>query len=204
MRIPPTTPWLHTIAIALCAALGGVSCQSLPEGYWTKQDSSQALTNQQYPADSQQCEELVARDGSGKSEAYKAGLFTRCMQANGYQWIAEQPRSHPVKTALEPSPHPLVCSTGRLITDVFGYPRCVPAGTKDGGVPPETILQVPHQVPPDDLTDHPVLQPTPQPVAGRAMDDGACRQYAKESLSSTYGVYTQCMQDKGWGPRPGP
>ena len=203
-----TTSGLQMTALALCAVLGGMSCQSLPEGYWTRGDRSQALTNQQYPADSRRCEELVERDGSGKSHAYNAGLFTRCMQANGYQWIVSKPHAHPANAALEAPSHTLACPTGRLVNDALGYPSCVPVGAKDRGAPSETVLsesvpQVPPHVP-DDPRNDPFLEPTPQPVARRATDDGVCRQYAKESLSSTYSVYTQCMQDKGWDSKPGP
>src|ERR671921_93442 len=110
---------LLSIAI-LFAVIGSiVSCQSHPDGYWTKPDRSQALTNEEYSVDSGECQALVESTSAKEAPAYQANLFTNCMQARGYKWIVETQASHPVKeAALQSAPQ---CSNGRLIADAFGY-----------------------------------------------------------------------------------
>lgn len=195
---------LSSLAAAIIfGAIGGtVSCQSHPDGYWTRPDRSQALTNQEYPDDSQECQAMVASNGIGKDRQYQARLFTQCMQAKGYQWLVEPRVSHSLKNAsLRSSPSVVECSNGRLITDAFGYQKCVPIGMKDGGILQEARSAIPPKFPLHDQTNPSTLQMT-QPDDGRATHDALCRQYAKESLSGTYSVYSQCMMDKGWAPKP--
>jgi hypothetical protein len=190
-------------AAIIFSAVGGiVSCQSHPDGYWTRPDRSQALTNQEYPDDSQECQAMAASNGMGKDRPYQARLFTRCMQAKGYQWLVEPRVSHPLKDAsVRPSPSVVECGNGRLITDAFGYQKCVPIGMKDGGMLQEARSAMPPKFPLHDQTN-PSTLPMTQPDDGRGTDDAFCRQYAKESLSGTYSVYSQCMMDKGWASKP--
>lgn len=196
-------PLFLTVAFIAGAIFGTVSCQARPEGYWTSADRSQALTNQEYPADAQRCQALVASDHLGKSQPYKARLFTQCMQARGYQWVLESRGRHPLNANAQRPPLSLEhCSRGRLTIDAFGYQKCVPSGTKEGEIFEETPRPVPLKVPSGGRADAPVSQPTYQPSDGRSKDDELCRQYAKESMSSTYGVYSQCMTDRGWPPKP--
>ena len=192
------------VAAIIFGAIGGiVSCQADPQGYWTRPDRSQALTNQEYPDDSRECHAIVASDGSGKARPYQATLFTHCMQAKGYQWMVEPRVSHPLKDAsLRASPSLLHCANGRLIIDAFGYEKCVPIGTKDGGILQQARREVPPKIPSGDQANPSTLQPSRQPTDGRTKDDDDCRQYAKESLSSTYTVYSQCMMDRGWATKP--
>jgi hypothetical protein len=191
------------IACIAAAMSGIVSCQAGPEGYWTSPNKSQALTNQQYPDDSRRCQALVSSDNSEKTQPYKARIFTQCMQATGYQWVVEPSGRPSLNVDARRSPLSLGdCSKGRLTIDPFGYQVCVPTGTKDGGIFEDTTRPIPPKVPSVDRAKAPVSPPIDQRNDGRAKDDEFCRQYSKESLSSTYGVYSQCMKDKGWSPNP--
>ncbi len=199
--IRPFPSFLALASIA-AAVFGTVSCQTQPEGYWTNPNRSQALTNQEYPVDSQRCQALVASDNSSKPQPYKARLFTQCMQAKGYQWILEPRGRHLLNADAQRSPLSLDhCSTGRLIIDAFGYQKCVPSGPKEGGASEATPSPAPSPVRSGDRVEAPV-RPTYQSSDGRSKDDESCRQYAKESLSSTYGVYSQCMKERGWALTP--
>ena len=195
------TPFPSFLPLALIAAAGfaTVSCQARPDGYWTNPNRSQALSNQEYPADSQRCQGLVASDTVGKSEPYKARLFAQCMQAKGYQWVVEPRGRPPLNAEAQRSPLPLEeCSKGRLSIDAFGYHKCVPRGAKEGGAfAEETPQAVPPHSPSGGRAEAPT-RPLYQASDGRGKDDESCRQYAKESLSSTYGVYSQCMRERGW------
>ena len=190
---------LSSVAILFAAIGSNISCQSHPDGYWTKPDRSQALTNEEYSVDSGECQALVESTSAEEAPATQANLFTHCMQARGYKWIVETQASHPVKKAAQQAA--LQCSNGRLITDAFGYQKCVPHGTKDGGILQEARRAIPPHVHSQDHVS-PSTVPLTQPANGQAKDDFLCRQYAKESLSSTYAVYSQCMRDKGWAAEP--
>ncbi|MCC2642849.1 MAG: hypothetical protein K0S45_3262 [Nitrospira sp.] len=193
----------RTVAFIGGVIFGTVSCQAQPEGYWTSADKSQALTNQEYPADAQRCQSLVASDDPGQSPPYKARLFTQCMQAKGYQWIVEPGGRHPLNADAQRSPLSLDhCPNGRLTIDAFGYQKCVPSGTKEGGIFEGTTRPTPPKVPSGPRANATILQQPRSPLDGRAKDDERCRQYAKESMSSTYGVYAQCMRDRGWPSKP--
>lgn len=190
--------FLLSTAMLLAVGVSIVSCQSHPDGYWTKPERSQALTNEEYSADSGECQAMVKSDGIEEAPSYKAQLFTHCMQAKGYKWIVETQGSHPVKeAALQSTP---LCSNGRRIVDAFGYQKCVPQGTKDGGILHEARVVPPYGLSHDQAS--PSTVPSTKPADGQAKDDVLCRQYAKESLSSTYAVYSQCMRDKGRAAEP--
>ena len=191
--------FLSSTAILSAVSASIISCQGHSDGYWTKPERSQALTNEEYSADSGECQAMVESNSVEEAPAYQAKLFTHCMQAKGYQWIVETRASHPVKeAALLSAPQ---CSNGRLIVDAFGYQKCVPHGTKDGGILQEARRAIPPHVLSHDQAG-PSTVPLTQPADGQAKDDFLCRQYAKESLSSTYAVYSQCMRDKGWVAEP--
>lgn len=198
MRPTRTVSLLYEAAIFVNLMLGSVSCMPQEQGYWTKPNVSQALANDQFPNDSQQCDALVAQIDAGASEDYRARFFTHCMQARGYQWIVDQPRLHAVQTSGVASPEIPLCYTERRILDEFGYYKCVPAGTKDGGSTREMNSSPPQAVTPSQLPATSPPEPTKQTDQRWITDDGACRKYAKESLSSSYGIYAQCMQGKGW------
>lgn len=186
------------VALLFSAISGTISCRSQPQGYWTRPDRAQALTNQEYPEDSKDCQAIAASNGAGRARDYQARLFTQCMQAKGYQWLVEPRVSRPKDVSLRSAPSPVECSDGRLITDAFGYPKCVPPGGKDG----EILQDVsPRRYPPMEQ-ETPLPMHVIQPADGRSKDDVICRQYAKESLSGTYGVYSQCMMEKGWDSKP--
>ena len=195
---------VYSFIAILGIVVGTLSCQARPEGYWTRLDRSQALTNQEYPADAEKCQAFVGSDSVEKSQAYKQKLFTQCMQAKGYQWV-DEPRGRQTLNAdaRRFSLSPEDCSKGRLTVDAFGYQKCVPRGSKDGRVVEEPPPRIPTMAPSARNPNPPVVEETRQPVDGRAKDDDLCRQYAKESMSNTYGVYSQCMRDKGWlSPKP--
>ena len=187
--------WMIVATITM--AFGTASCGTDEQGYWTKQNLSQALTNEQYPSDSRHCEAMVANDGIGRSEDYKSALYTKCMQAQGYQWVTERPDSHLLQSSHKTPTQIPLCPTGRLIVDAFGYHKCVPTGGKDRGI---TI-----EIPPRPLESAAKPSQENQPSVPSVPannewnhDHEMCRQYAKDSLSSPYGVYSRCMQDKGW------
>jgi hypothetical protein len=155
---------------------------------------SQALTNEQYPSDSQHCDAMAANDAPGRSEQYKAILYAKCMQAQGYQWVIERSQLIPSRAAENASAQIPLCPTGRLIVDSFGYHKCVPTGGKERGISIEGIPPGPLEAA---SAPHPLL-PNAPPNERWSQDHQVCRQYAKDSLSSPYSVYMQCMQDKGW------
>ncbi len=193
-----------TAAFVASALVGMVSCQSRPDGYWTNPNRSQALTNQEYPADSKECQTLVASDTFSKTQSYKARLFTQCMQAKGYRWVVEPQGPRSLSADAQRSPLSIEhCSKGRLTIDAYGYPNCVPVGGREGGASEEPHHPVPSQSPSGDRAEA-RARPASQPHDERAKDDESCRQHAKESLSSTYSVYSQCMGEKGWALQPQP
>ncbi|WP_447601163.1 hypothetical protein [Nitrospira sp. Nam80] len=185
-------------------ALLGLSCQSTEQGYWTKHGVSQALTNQQYPADSQYCERLAERTAGG-SEKTRSNLYTKCMQGRGYEWIVEESRSQPAKPTANSTTSVEPCPTGRTIIDSFGFTKCVPFGKKSGGVSPEisgTLTHKETQAEPkrdsSAAVEGTAVEVMPPPENRWRADDRACRQHAQTTLSSSYGVYAACMQEKGW------
>lgn len=198
-------PNLNTATVLLGVALLGVSCQSEEQGYWTKYGVSQALTNQQFPVDSQYCERL-AEQTADHSEKARSTLYTKCMQGRGYEWIVEEPRSHPAKPAGNRPADVEPCPTGRIIIDSFGFTKCVPLGTKGGGANPEisgTLTQTENPLQPKGgSAEAGSIQSRPEatgPADDRwRADDRFCRQQAQTTLSSPYGVYAGCMQEKGW------
>jgi hypothetical protein len=182
--------------VLIGVAVLGASCQSGEQGYWTKPGMSQAVTNQQYPADSEQCERIAEQDEGKTSDSVRRLRYTKCMYARGYEWVSEQSRSHAAKPARLESPAPLPCPGGRLIVDAFGYPKCVPPGQKDRGPDKEVRGSISADSPQRQT------QPSVPPPAPRSDDrwitqDRECRRQAQDTLSSPYGVYTQCMQQRG-------
>ena len=177
------------------------SCQSAEQGYWTKLNVSQAVANEQYADDSRQCDWLRSQSGSGLSEESRSKLYAKCMQSRGYQWIEEAARSHPAKSATHSAPQNQPCPTGRRIIDAYGYDRCVPAGGKGSGKPiqpSEPVAQVKDE---SSTALSSAGRPTDLPeqrLEEWIQEDGECRQQARNTLSSPYGIYVQCMQDKGW------
>ena len=193
-------PSLFLTYVFSCGAiLSIVSCGARPEGYWTSPYRSQALTNQEYSADSQRCQALVANDRLEKSHSYKTNLFTHCMEAKGYQWVAEPRRPQSLNASARLAPLSIEdCSTGRLTIDAFGYQKCVPNGTKDGGTFQEPSGRTTTRTPSSTGAIAATLEQASPASDDRRKDDEVCRQYAKVSMSSTYAVYSQCMTDKGW------
>jgi hypothetical protein len=185
------------VGLVCCTA----SCQSVDQGYWTKPDVSHALANEQYPDDSRQCDWLRSQSGNRLSEESKSTLYAKCMQSRGYQWIEEAPRSHPVKSATHSATEKQPCPTGRRIIDAYGYDRCVPAGGKGSGKtiqPSERVAQVTEESSTAPTSAGGPTDPSEQELEEWVKEDGLCRQHARDTLSSPYGVYVQCMQGKGW------
>lgn len=178
-----------------------VSCQSVEQGYWTKPNVSQAVANEQYPDDSRQCEWLRSQSGSGLSEKSKSRLYAKCMESRGYQWIEEAAHSHAAKSATHSATQTQPCPTGRRIIDAYGYDRCVPAGGKGSGKtiqPSETVAQVTEETSTTLPSTGRPTDPPEERLEEWIQEDGECREHARSTLSSPYGVYVQCMQDKGW------
>jgi len=200
IHVADIRPSLWTLILAMVGVLGTVACQTDEQGYWTKQDMSQALTNEQYPSDSRHCDAIAANDTTGRSEQYKATLYAKCMQAQGYQWVIEHSQSNPSRAAENASAQIPPCPTGRLIIDSFGYHKCVPAGGKDRGISIESVSKLPLEAVSTPALENQPFLPNAPPNERWSQDHQVCRQYAKDSLSSPYSVYTHCMQDKGWSP----
>lgn len=206
----------HVVTALFCVIVFCSSCQSEGQGYWTKHGVSQALTNQQYPADSEQCERFAVRDEGRNSEPARSTRYTKCMYARGYEWVDERPVSHPVTAGGSSSTQIDSCSSGRKIVDAFGYPKCVPSGTKSRGPDKEISATIKADTPrPTDntLSTQPAM-PTRSDRSGDsrnqasgnserwALDDKLCRRQANDTLSSPYGIYAQCMREKGWPAAP--
>jgi hypothetical protein len=182
------------IGVMLCS----VACQPLEEGYWTKPDVSQSMTNEQYPNDSEHCDQVASQNSNVLPAHTKGTLYTKCMHGRGYQWIVERPHSRPAISVGDSSIQVLACPTGRVIIDAFGYNKCVPAGKKDRATTPETIAQVGRKASPAQRTDDHPPKPDEQANEPWVREDRICRQHAQDSLSSPYSVYAQCMQEQGW------
>ena len=205
VRSMQTTLNMVVAILPLGVALLSLSCQSAEQGYWTKYGVSHALANQQYPADSQYCDRLAEQTADG-SEKTKSSLYTKCMQGRGYEWVVEEPRSHPAKAAGNPPTNLQPCATGRAIIDSFGFTKCVPFGKKGGGISPEISGTLPHKEtqaePKRDSSaaggEGTPLEDTHPPDNRWRADDQACRHQAQTTLSSPYGIYAGCMQEKGW------
>jgi hypothetical protein len=102
------------------------------------------------------------------------------MYAREYQWVVGEPVSFPEKSSGQSSL----------------------AGTKDGGLNPEvnqsitlgeSSYQKAQSLPPN---------PPHQSNGQRLVEDRECRHQADATLSSPYGVYVTCMQEKGWSSPP--
>jgi hypothetical protein len=121
------------------------------------------------------------------------------MYARGYEWIVERPRSEPLTAAARAKSGSLECQTGRMIIDSFGSQKCVPAGGKDRG--PVMYSQKTDAVE-DDQSRGPSRDPGKGSTPTESHDDdwkrrdAECRRHVEESLSSPYGVYVQCMQER--------
>ena len=83
------------------------------------------------------------------------------------------------------------CPSGRIVTDPFGYPECV-TSVQTQQTPSPEIGPKPHE------SSSRIPAAEIQANERRASDDLVCRQYSETSLSATYLVYRQCMEDKGW------
>jgi hypothetical protein len=92
-------------ALLLC-----VSCGPPEQGYRTKQGISQALTDEQYAADSQHCERFAAQNDGRESDKARDKRYTKCMSARGglnpevNQSITPKDRSHQNPGRLPPDP----------------------------------------------------------------------------------------------------
>jgi hypothetical protein len=183
----PALIWL----MAVCP-----SCYAAEQGYWTKPGVAQAHANEQYPADSQQCERLALQDEGKDSEKTRATRYTKCMYARGYVWVMEEPGAYPVRLKDSRSSVVPSCDTGRVITDAFGFQKCVPSGGKMWGSAAEVrgILRQ------DDAraAQRPPSLPQVRQQAGEPQPtkDQRCRRQADKSLANPYSLYMQCMQEK--------
>lgn len=92
-------------ALLLC-----VSCGPPEQGYWTKHGMSQALTDEQYAADSQHCERFAAQNDGRESDKARTKRYTKCMSARGglnpevNQSITREDSSHQNPSNLPPDP----------------------------------------------------------------------------------------------------
>ena len=169
-------------ALLLC-----VSCGPSEQGYWIKQGMSQAQTDEQFATDSPHCERYAAQNEGRDSEKARQKRYTKCMSARDYQWVVrEQPGALPEPSRQSTAPLP--CPVGS--------PNCTPVSTTGGGSnsdvnPLMSWKEHPRQNPADDLPD-----PSHQSDEQRRMNDWECRQQAEATLSSPYGVYASCMQEK--------
>jgi hypothetical protein len=132
---------MNRVTAILAALFLDVSCGRAEQGYWTKHDLSQALTNEQFPTDSQYCERVAVQNGGRDSEKARAQSYTKCMYARGYQWMVEEARSFTAKSGNQATGD-YSCPTGRGMVDAFGYIKCVPIGTKSGRPNPEVRQSV--------------------------------------------------------------
>jgi hypothetical protein len=96
--------------IVISALLLCVSCGPPEQGYWTKRGFSQALTDEQYAADSQHCERFAAQNDGRESEKARTKRYTKCMSARGgldpevNQSITREDSSHQSPANLPPDP----------------------------------------------------------------------------------------------------
>jgi hypothetical protein len=169
-----------------------ISCGPAEQGYWTKPGNSHALTNEQFPTDSQYCQRVAAKDGDGDSKKSKEQIYTRCMYARGYEWIAEKSRP----SASDQSASAVSCPTGRRFIDAFGRTKCVPVGTKDGRPNPEVRQAVTSEDAFSARGENAFSDAPRQRNQRWLEEDRDCRQQADATLSNPYGVYAICMQDK--------
>ena len=184
---------MSRVTTVVTAALLCVSCGPAEQGYWTKHGVSQALTNEQFPADSQHCERFAAQNDGRYSDKAREKRYTKCMSAREYQWVVEEPVSLPDQSRGQ-STHAQSCPAG--------YTNCIPGGTKGGGLNPEVNQSITRE---DSSHQNPALlppNPSHQSNEQRLVEDRECRQQADATLSSPYGVYVTCMQEKGWSSPP--
>ena len=193
MPVWKTGAAMSRVTTVVTAALLCVSCGPAEQGYWTKQDISQALTNEQYPADSQHCERFAAQNDGRYSDKAREKRYTKCMSARGYQWVVEEPVSFPEKSSGQSS---------RAHSCPAGYTNCVPAGTKDGGLNPEVNQSITQEESSYQKAESLPPNPSHQSNEKRLVEDRECRHQADATLSSPYGVYVTCMQEKGWSSPP--
>jgi len=181
------------VTTMVTAALLCVSCGPAEQGYWTKQDISQALTNEQYPVDSPHCERFAAQNDGRYSDKAREKRYTKCMSARGYQWVVEEPVSFPEKSSGQLS-RAHSCPAGSI--------NCVPAGTKDGGLNAEVNQSITQGESSSQKAESLPPNPSHQWNEQRLVEDRECRHQADATLSSPYGVYVTCMQEKGWSSPP--
>ena len=187
---------MNHVTVIIVMLLLSVSCGPADQGYWTKYDVSQALTNEHFPTDSHYCERVAVHNGGRDSEKMREQLYTKCMHARGYQWMVEESRSFPAKSGGQATSAE-ACPTGRRIVDAFGYPKCVPVGTKSGRPNPEVRQSVTSE---ESSSGKNGVLPSNGPRQSEEWwrgEDRECRHQADVSLSSPYGVYAHCMQEKG-------
>ena len=193
MPVWKTGAAISRVTTVVTAALLCVSCGTAEQGYGTKQDISQALTNEQYPADSQHCERFAAQNDGRYSDKAREKRYTKCMSARGYQWVVEEPVSFPEKSSGQSS---------RAHSCPAGYTNCVPAGTKDGGLNPEVNQSITQEESSYHKAESLPPNPSHQSNEKRLVEERECRHQADATLSSPYGVYVTCMQEKGWSSPP--
>jgi hypothetical protein len=87
-----------------------------------------------------------------------------------------------------------------MIIDSFGSQKCVPPGGKDRG----PLMQARKAEAADSASPSPARNPVeaapPRPQTDEGdwkQRDTACRRQVDKSLSSPYGIYAQCMEEKG-------
>jgi hypothetical protein len=180
------------VATVVTAALLCVSCGPAEQGYWTKQGIPQALTNEPYAADSQHCDRFAAQNDGRYSDKAREKRYTKCMSARGYQWVVEEPGSLSEKSGGQSSRAP--CPAG--------YTNCDPGGTKDGGLNPEVNQRITQGKNPYPKAESLPPHPSRQSSEKGHVEDRECRDQADATLSSPYGVYVACMQEKGWSSPP--
>jgi hypothetical protein len=166
-----------------------VSCGPPEQGYWTKRDTSQALTNEQYAADSQHCERFAVQNDGRESDKARKKRYTKCMSAQGYQWVVKESVSPPEQSRDQ---------SGRAQSCPAGYTNCVPAGTKGGGLNPEVNQSITREDSSHQNPENLPSTPSHQSNEQRLVEDRECRHQVDATLSSPYAVYAACMQEKGW------
>ena len=212
---------LRALIALLLAALLAASCQPLEQGYWMKPGLTVTSQDSEYRRDSGECasqsveqasmnqtpqgDTILARHPSASDLG--SNLYGRCMVSRGYEWVKLQP-------LVLPSPHQESANQGpcpaeRVVTDPFGYPHCAsidpnPHAGADNvlpreGLPSGNVPLKPSSTNTQFEAGHDNRTNSGLPSAERrAFDNSLCIQHSRNSLSSPYGTYLRCMEEKGW------
>jgi hypothetical protein len=169
---------------------------------------------------------IVARHPSASDRG--SNVYGQCMVSRGYEWVKLQPLVPPSPHQESANQGP--CPTERVVTDPFGYPHCASIDlNRSAGadyVPNEIHVAAPQSLATSAPTDMVLpreslpsgnVPPKPPststqfeagqnsglpPGEGRAFDNSLCIQQSRNSLSSPYGTYLHCMEEKGWPAMP--